>query len=94
MLTVDIGNQLSFQALHCYLVCTSHCNMHRKMHFCLHVLILQGGNIIEDQDLQEIGIKDDKHRQQIIEAAKSLPKVKPISEFNFKILFHYISVVT
>lgn len=41
-----------------------------------------GGNIIEDQDLQEIGIKDEKHRRQIIEAAKSLPKVKPISADN------------
>ncbi|XP_029656875.2 ankyrin repeat and SAM domain-containing protein 1A [Octopus sinensis] len=41
-----------------------------------------GGNILEDPDLQEIGIKDPKHRRQILEAAKSLPKVKPISADN------------
>uniref|UniRef100_A0A3B3ZL56 Uncharacterized protein n=1 Tax=Periophthalmus magnuspinnatus TaxID=409849 RepID=A0A3B3ZL56_9GOBI len=40
------------------------------------VLFLQGSNVMEDQDLREIGITDASHRKKILHAARSLPKVK------------------
>ncbi|XP_034733288.1 ankyrin repeat and SAM domain-containing protein 1A-like isoform X8 [Etheostoma cragini] len=35
-----------------------------------------GTNVMEDQDLREIGITDPSHRKKILHAARSLPKVK------------------
>ncbi|XP_055079295.1 ankyrin repeat and SAM domain-containing protein 1A isoform X3 [Periophthalmus magnuspinnatus] len=35
-----------------------------------------GSNVMEDQDLREIGITDASHRKKILHAARSLPKVK------------------
>ncbi|XP_030076298.1 ankyrin repeat and SAM domain-containing protein 1A isoform X3 [Microcaecilia unicolor] len=35
-------------------------------------------NVMEDQDLQEIGIIDYQHRRKLLQAARSLPKVKPL----------------
>uniref|UniRef100_A0A8C6UUM0 Ankyrin repeat and sterile alpha motif domain containing 1A n=1 Tax=Neogobius melanostomus TaxID=47308 RepID=A0A8C6UUM0_9GOBI len=35
-----------------------------------------GSNVMEDQDLREIGITDPSHRKKILHAARSLPKVK------------------
>ncbi|XP_029011931.1 ankyrin repeat and SAM domain-containing protein 1A-like isoform X3 [Betta splendens] len=35
-----------------------------------------GNNVMEDQDLREIGINDPSHRKKILHAARSLPKVK------------------
>ncbi|XP_072305250.1 ankyrin repeat and SAM domain-containing protein 1A-like isoform X2 [Eucyclogobius newberryi] len=35
-----------------------------------------GNNVMEDQDLREIGITDASHRKKILHAARSLPKVK------------------
>lgn len=35
----------------------------------------QGSNVMEDQDLRDIGITDPGHRKKILHAARSLPKV-------------------
>jgi len=45
-------------------------------------LFSQGGKIIEDADLEVIGIKDIEHRKKILEATKSLSDVKPIGIYN------------
>ncbi|KAM9855953.1 ankyrin repeat and SAM domain-containing protein 1A isoform 4-T4 [Aulostomus maculatus] len=37
-----------------------------------------GSNVMEDQDLREIGIVDPSHRKKILHAARSLPKVKAL----------------
>ncbi|XP_005166207.2 ankyrin repeat and SAM domain-containing protein 1A isoform X2 [Danio rerio] len=37
-----------------------------------------GSNVMEDEDLHEIGITDPGHRKKILHAAKSLPKVKAL----------------
>ncbi|KAK9973785.1 hypothetical protein ABG768_024491 [Culter alburnus] len=37
-----------------------------------------GSNVMEDEDLQEIGITDPGHRKKILHAAKSFPKVKAL----------------
>ncbi|XP_068599545.1 ankyrin repeat and SAM domain-containing protein 1A-like [Brachionichthys hirsutus] len=37
-----------------------------------------GSNVMEDQDLKEIGISDPSHRKKILHAARSLPKVKAL----------------
>ncbi|KAM3871902.1 ankyrin repeat and SAM domain-containing protein 1A [Diretmus argenteus] len=37
-----------------------------------------GSNVMEDQDLREIGITDPSHRRKILHAARSLPKVKAL----------------
>ncbi|XP_043985026.1 ankyrin repeat and SAM domain-containing protein 1A-like isoform X1 [Gambusia affinis] len=37
-----------------------------------------GNNVMEDQDLREIGITDPSHRKKILHAARSLPKVKAL----------------
>ncbi|XP_041365228.1 ankyrin repeat and SAM domain-containing protein 1A-like isoform X2 [Gigantopelta aegis] len=39
-----------------------------------------GGKVLEDGDLESIGIKDAKHRKKILEAAKNLPKITPIDQ--------------
>ncbi|XP_051567916.1 ankyrin repeat and SAM domain-containing protein 1A-like [Myxocyprinus asiaticus] len=41
-------------------------------------LRFMGSNVMEDEDLQEIGITDPGHRKKILHAAKSLPKVKAL----------------
>lgn len=35
----------------------------------------QGSNVMEEQDLREIGITDPQHRRKLLQAARSLPKV-------------------
>lgn len=35
----------------------------------------QGSNVMEEQDLREIGISDPQHRRKLLQAARSLPKV-------------------
>lgn len=45
---------------------------------CSHVSLIlfpQGCNVMEDQDLREIGISDPQHRRKLLQAARSLPKV-------------------
>uniref|UniRef100_A0A8B9P6C3 Ankyrin repeat and sterile alpha motif domain containing 1A n=1 Tax=Apteryx owenii TaxID=8824 RepID=A0A8B9P6C3_APTOW len=37
-----------------------------------------GCNVMEDQDLREIGISDPQHRRKLLQAARSLPKLKPL----------------
>nr|XP_023654631.1 ankyrin repeat and SAM domain-containing protein 1A-like [Paramormyrops kingsleyae] len=38
----------------------------------------QGSNVMEEQDLREIGVTDPGHRRKILQAARSLPKVKAL----------------
>ncbi|XP_051891063.1 LOW QUALITY PROTEIN: ankyrin repeat and SAM domain-containing protein 1A-like [Pristis pectinata] len=38
-----------------------------------------GSNIMEEQDLRELGIHEAGHRRKILQAARSLPKIKPFS---------------
>ncbi|XP_029799899.1 ankyrin repeat and SAM domain-containing protein 1A isoform X2 [Suricata suricatta] len=37
-----------------------------------------GSNVMEEQDLREIGISDPQHRRKLLHAARSLPKVKAL----------------
>ncbi|XP_051495122.1 ankyrin repeat and SAM domain-containing protein 1A isoform X3 [Apus apus] len=37
-----------------------------------------GCNVMEDQDLRDIGITDPQHRRKLLQAARSLPKLKPL----------------
>ncbi|KAI1892966.1 hypothetical protein AGOR_G00138940 [Albula goreensis] len=41
-------------------------------------LRFMGSNVMEDQDLREIGITDPGHRRKLLQAARSLPKVKAL----------------
>ncbi|XP_066559623.1 ankyrin repeat and SAM domain-containing protein 1A isoform X3 [Amia ocellicauda] len=41
-------------------------------------LRFMGSNVMEEQDLREIGIVDPQHRRKILQAARSLPKVKAL----------------
>lgn len=41
---------------------------------------LQGSNVLEEQDLTELGILIDDHRNKILESSAKLPKLKPISK--------------
>ncbi|XP_043389282.1 ankyrin repeat and SAM domain-containing protein 1A isoform X8 [Chelonia mydas] len=38
----------------------------------------EGCNVMEDQDLREIGISDPQHRRKLLQAARPLPKVKSL----------------
>lgn len=40
---------------------------------------MQGSNVMEDQDLRDIGITDPGHRKKILHAARGLPKVVNVS---------------
>lgn len=42
---------------------------------CPDHLCPQGSNVMEEQDLREIGISDPQHRRKLLQAARSLPKV-------------------
>ena len=39
---------------------------------------MQGGNVMEDQDLRDVGITDPGHRKKILHAARNLPKVRDL----------------
>lgn len=41
----------------------------------------QGGNIIEEADLQEIGIHNAADRQKLCSAAQNLPSIKPLTAY-------------
>ncbi|XP_023180900.1 ankyrin repeat and SAM domain-containing protein 1A-like isoform X5 [Xiphophorus maculatus] len=41
-------------------------------------LRFMGSNVMEDQDLRDMGITDPGHRKKILHAARGLPKVKPL----------------
>lgn len=41
----------------------------------VNLFCLQGSNVMEEQDLRDIGITDPQHRRKLLQAAKSLPKV-------------------
>ncbi|PNJ88741.1 ANKS1A isoform 3 [Pongo abelii] len=38
----------------------------------------EGSNVMEEQDLRDIGISDPQHRRKLLQAARSLPKVKTL----------------
>lgn len=38
-------------------------------------VFVQGSDVMEEQDLKEIGITDPGHRRKILNSARSLPKV-------------------
>ncbi|PNI76957.1 ANKS1A isoform 3 [Pan troglodytes] len=38
----------------------------------------EGSNVMEEQDLRDIGISDPQHRRKLLQAARSLPKVKAL----------------
>lgn len=40
-----------------------------------HSVALQGSNVVEDQDLLEIGILNSAHRQRLLQAIRLLPRV-------------------
>lgn len=40
---------------------------------------MQGSNVMEDQDLRDVGITDPGHRKKILHAARGLPKVVNVS---------------
>lgn len=58
-----------------------------RMVVCLNIVYLcllkflhtQGSNVMEDQDLRDVGITDPGHRKKILHAARSLPKVVNIT---------------
>ena len=52
----------------------------KQTHFSYCVIYLQGPSIMEEQDLEQIGILDHSHRQKILEAAKFLPQITPIGK--------------
>ncbi|TWW64735.1 Ankyrin repeat and sterile alpha motif domain-containing protein 1B [Takifugu flavidus] len=39
---------------------------------------LEGSNVVEDQDLLEIGILNSAHRQRLLQAIRLLPRVRPV----------------
>lgn len=41
---------------------------------------LQGGNLIDDQDLVDIGISNQEHRKKILKSAKHLPAIQPVAK--------------
>lgn len=41
----------------------------------LHHFVFQGSNVVEDQDLLEIGILNSAHRQRLLQAIRLLPRV-------------------
>lgn len=43
----------------------------------------QGSKVMEEQDLRELGIHEVGHRRKILQAARSLPKVKLLIVFCF-----------
>lgn len=47
--------------------------VHKGAH--VNLFCFQGPNVMEEQDLREIGISDPQHRRKLLQAARSLPKV-------------------
>ena len=50
------------------------------LEFVIKIIIFQGGNVMEDCDLLEIGVTNALHRDQIISLAKSLAPVKQLTK--------------
>lgn len=48
---------------------------------------------MEDQDLREIGISDPQHRRKLLQAARSLPKVKIIIYFYIQKKCFHVSIM-
>jgi len=44
-------------------------------YYYLIFFVLQGSNVVEDQDLLEIGILNSAHRQRLLQAIRLLPRV-------------------
>ena len=58
--------------LHC-LFWPEKCYMNANIYCCF--VALQGSNVVEDQDLLEIGILNSAHRQRLLQAIRLLPRV-------------------
>uniref|UniRef100_A0A8C4X8K2 Ankyrin repeat and sterile alpha motif domain containing 1B n=1 Tax=Erpetoichthys calabaricus TaxID=27687 RepID=A0A8C4X8K2_ERPCA len=43
-----------------------------------HSVLFQGSNVVEDQDLLEIGILNSAHRQRLLQAIRLLPRIRPV----------------
>lgn len=63
--------------LHCWLWVEKHCM--NSNHSCCFVA-LQGSNVVEDQDLLEIGILNSAHRQRLLQAIRLLPRVSTAAD--------------
>lgn len=44
------------------------------------LVVLQGSNVVEDQDLLEIGILNSAHRQRLLQAIRLLPRVRTVTD--------------
>uniref|UniRef100_A0A674N6V1 Ankyrin repeat and sterile alpha motif domain containing 1B n=1 Tax=Takifugu rubripes TaxID=31033 RepID=A0A674N6V1_TAKRU len=51
--------------------------LHKSKPLC-HCVAPQGSNVVEDQDLLEIGILNSAHRQRLLQAIRLLPRVRPV----------------
>lgn len=67
--------------LHCFLWAEKCCaNANRSAVFGT----LQGSNVVEDQDLLEIGILNSAHRQRLLQAIRLLPRVSAAANHSFQ----------
>lgn len=57
------------RSLHWVETCLTNANLHCSF------VTLQGSNVVEDQDLLEIGILNSAHRQRLLQAIRLLPRV-------------------
>lgn len=80
-----MGSEVSERLFACAHKCTtwerlSVC-LRPRVRECVFLLVpltfvhMQGSNVMEDQDLRDVGITDPGHRKKILHAARSLPKV-------------------
>uniref|UniRef100_A0A3B3U3M8 Ankyrin repeat and SAM domain-containing protein 1A-like n=1 Tax=Poecilia latipinna TaxID=48699 RepID=A0A3B3U3M8_9TELE len=67
---------LPLSCLHCLIFQTESVGLY--LHVSLMFVHMQGSNVMEDQDLRDMGITDPGHRKKILHAARGLPKVKPL----------------
>lgn len=51
------------------------CTRNRGDWWCCFIFVFQGSNVVEDQDLLEIGILNSAHRQRLLQAIRLLPRV-------------------
>lgn len=52
---------------------------------------LQGGKIMEESDLEAIGITSAEHRKKILDSAKALPQLTPIGNQSTEATCNYCS---
>lgn len=49
-------------------------------YYLFYFLFFQGGNILDDEDLLEMGVLDQGHRQKILDSCHNLPALRPIGD--------------